>query len=203
MDFATYVLKYFATPAVVIAAISWLLKEIVLQIIKTQSAIVVEKSRQDIQLNLDKLRYQINRDIEDFKTRFAHLQEKRFDPLLKFYASVSELCSQASCVYANVTHFPDEEISEDYIEELEKLISKAKQEYFNVRLFLPESIANSSKSLIDKIYYAEMNYYVELTGGSGNYVEAQKILKTSLAGSYDYELENLSREIRFFAGCRK
>jgi len=45
-----------------------------------------------------------------------------------------------------------------------------------------------------------MNYYVELTGGSGNYVEAQKILKTSLAGSYDYELENLSREIRFLLG---
>jgi hypothetical protein len=200
MDFATYVLKYFATPAAVIAAVAWLTKEIVLQMIKTQSALVVERSRHEMQQDIDKLRYQINRDIEDFKTRFSHLQEKRFEPLLRFYASLSELCSQASCVYTNVKYYPDEEISKDWIEELEELIRKAKQEYFNVRLFLPESIATNSRSLIEKISDAEMAYYVELTGGSENHIEAQKILQRRLAGSYDHELEHLSKEIRFLLG---
>lgn len=200
MDFIEYVLKYVATPATVIAAVAWLAKEISLQIIKTQSALAVEKSRHEMQQNLDKLRYQINRDIEDFKTRFSNLQERRFEPLLKFYSCVSELCAHASVIHANVTLYPNEEIPSNYAEELEELIRKAQKEYFNVRLFIPESIANKSKSLIDKIYNAEMNYYVELKGGSGNHIEAQKILQERLVGSYNHELENLSKEIRFLLG---
>jgi hypothetical protein len=200
MDFAIYIVKYFAAPATVIAAIAWLAKESVLQSIKTQSMLVVEKSRQEMQQNLEKLRYQLTRDVEDFKTRFSQLQEKRFEPILKFYSSIAELCSHASHIHVNLTYFPDEKIDAHYSETLEDLISKAKEDYFRVRLFLPESIAHNSKNLIDMIASSEMDYYVELKGGSGDWTKAQKKLQRKLAINYDDELGKLSREIRFLLG---
>lgn len=200
MDFAIYIVKYFAAPATVIGAVAWLAKEIALQIIKTQSALSVEKSRYEIQQNLDRLRYQMNRDIEDFKTRFSYLQERRFEPIINFYSAISELCSQASYIHTNVLWFPGEEVSSDSIEKLEELIQNAKKEYFHVRLFLPESIAYIAKSIIENISNAELDYHIELTGGSGEYGKAQKILKDRLTGSYDDELEELSQNIRFLLG---
>lgn len=200
MNLAEYILKYLATPAVFIAVFAWLCKEIVLQIIKTQSALVLEKSKLEVQKTLDELRYQLNRDIEDFKTRFSHLQERRFEPLLKLYSSISELCSQASLVYINSTYYSNEEIESDYIDKLEDLIGKARQEYFNVRLFLPDSIAIKAKSLIENIAKAEMDYYVDLKGGSCEKIKAQKIFQTVLHPDYENELENLSKDIRSLLG---
>lgn len=199
MDFVIYALKYFAAPATVIAAVTWLAKEIILQTLKTQSALEIEKSRHEMQKNLDRLRYQLHRDIEDFKTRFSYLQEKRFEPLLKLYYSVSELCSKASYIHTTIKFFADEEIS-DHIEELYELEQKAKQDYYNALLFLPKNIADNSSNIIKEIGDAEQSYYVELNGGSGDSAVAQKILQDKLTINYDFELENLSNEIRFLLG---
>ena len=199
MDFATYALKYFATPSVVIVAVAWLFKQIVLQKLNLQSALMLEKFRSEMQQNLESVRYQFNQDIEDYKTRFSRLQDKRLDPLLSLYFSISELCSLASHLKTLISFNPEDDIS-SYIEELKDLGDRAKQEYLKSLLFLPEPIAREAENLISNIRNAELEYYIEIKGSSGDKAKARRVLQKNLTINYDNEVEKLAKKLRFLLG---
>jgi len=196
MDFAIYVLKYFATPSVVIAAVAWLFKQIVLQNLNIQSALMLERFRSEMQQDLESVRYQFNRDIEEYKTRFSRLQDKRLDPILSLYLSISELCLLASHIKTLIDFNPEDDVS-SYIEELRDLGDRAKQEYLKSLLFLPEPIAREAEKLIANISNAELAYYTEIKGGSGDKAKARRILQKNLTIDYDSEVKKLAKELRF------
>lgn len=199
MEFAIYVLKYFVTPTALIAAVAWLSKQIVLQALSTQSALAIEKFRHEMQHHLEKARYQFSRDIEEHKARFARLQEKRLDPILNLYSSVSELSSHATHIQTLLKYVPEDDISSE-VEQLEKLGERAEQEYLKSLLFLPDPIANKAQALIWSIRNAELEYYSEITHHSKDPTKARSELQKSLTGDFARETADLAQQLRFLLG---
>src|SRR5438270_121470 len=86
------------------------------------------------------------------------------------------------------------------IEQLEEFGRRARQEYLKSLLFLPNPIANKAQTLISSITNAELSYYIELKGGSGDTSLASTELRKNLAGNYAKETADLAEQLRFLLG---
>lgn len=207
-DVIIYVLQYAVTPAAVVAAVAWLFRTIVLEGLKREgdalrarlerdSALAIEQVRHEAEQQLESVRYQLNRSLEEHKVRFARLQDKRVEPLLTLYSTIAQLSSGATHLQILLQVNPADDVRSD-IEDLKQQASAAREAYLRSLLFLPSALARSVDVLIRSIENAETAHYIALRNGSPE--EAREAFRQRLSSDYGALTGQLADQIRALLG---
>lgn len=177
LEILTFFYNNAITPAMVVAGVAWLFKTIVINSlgkesialrgqIERDSAIAIEKVRSIFLIEVEQLRHSYNQELEEKKVRFARLQDKRLEPILRMYNVLSELSASVEHIqtlYRYETDDSDDMGSE--VKGIEDLLLSAKTEFTKTQIFLPKAIANSVENFMQPIRDADLAYYMERADG--------------------------------------
>lgn len=210
-ELAIGALKYVGAPAVIAGALAWLLKTILKEAlsreserlrsgIERDSAVALERVRQEAQAEIAKVQHQLSMELESYKVRFARLQEKRIEPLVSLFSSVAGLCSKI--MVAKIVL--DMESDEEWDERLETLridsIAVLTQ-YHSARIYLPGPTAQRIQSLIVSIRRGLLMYKAQAARPSST--RSRDAFKEYLGQDYKALGEELAAEVRSLLGVEE
>ena len=202
---------YVATPAVVVAAVAWLLKVVVQESLRresdrlragveTQSALALEQVRQEAARQMEILRHEFDMVLEEHKVKFAHLQDRRVDLIVGLYGALSKVAmSVTSTEVAFDLYEPPEWAKE--AEQVEKACDQAEDAYHAALLYLPKAITDRVNGLIQVARNAAMMYYITVADvASGTPEAGRDAFKRILTVQPGPELNEIGSAFRTLLG---
>lgn len=213
MEFARFIVQYFAAPAALVAAVAWLAREIIKHFLATQgekarmaiehqSSLAIERVRQDAASQLESARHQFNLQLERQRARFSRLQDERVSPLLELYRAMATLSEYAVNVHVIASIDTDSDI-DSYLSELNERYEAANKAFFQSLLFLPEPTADQVERLLSTVRDAEQNHYIELKYASKDRALARSHLVKALDRDFTGQTRAFAREIRQLLGVEE
>lgn len=207
---ATYLLQYGITPAAIIGAVAWLFKAIVINALQRErvvltgqvqhdSALAIERVRSISQKEIEQAKHAYTQALEEKKTRFAILQDKRLEPILQMHLVLVELVDKVEHLQTILEYEIDNDVSDD-LEKIITILRSANLEFAKTRIFLPDSLASSIERLITDIRNAEQAYYVARINGAQDPISH---LKARLKDEYRKSMANISDRISVLLGVEK
>ena len=201
------ILKYVGLPGVIAGVFAWLIRTLLKEGLLREADRLREGLRRETETALAKLRHDTSQELEEFrhrltteleahKVRYAHLQQRRIDHLLKVHSTLVVAVERATNLSTTI-RWLEAEASEDEVEEVWNSQNTANSALQEAKLFLPLNLATKIDSLIKKI----RNAY--LTHSSAKYDnkserEAQKAYQEEFA---KFNAEALLEEVA--AGIRE
>jgi hypothetical protein len=208
-DFLIALLKYVGTPAVVAAALAWLLRTLLSESLRRESdrlraaierdsALAIERVRNDAQAQLESLRHQLSRSLEEHKVRFARLQEKRLEPVVTLFSAASNLYSMANIVQRTIANTEEPEFTV-FIDQLRTRAQATRKQYHEARLFLPRAVADRLSEQLLSVQRAMLRYDSQLRLQKPE-ADARAGLREFLSLDYSAAAEQLAKDFRAILG---
>lgn len=214
-DFALDLVRYAGGSAVVLAVFAWLFKTALMEALRREadrlrsgierdSALALERVRQEWQSHLESARHELSKELEGYKVRFARLQEKRLEPLLRLFTKVAKASSQATVLRAT-RDLDDSEMTSSWTERLQRLresCNDALNDYHAARFFLPQQLAQRVNTAIVSMKHCILEHDAQLRSSSPEKAR-DRFFDSKYQQDYPAVVEELASEFRGLLGVER